>query len=89
MQDARYRMQDGFRRNPPFLSCIMHRVYGGFKMGLIDEVRKKKDSWMARFEEHRQDEGEEERSVDRGKEKEEILENRKMVGIFPKKEETE
>ena len=59
----------------------------GVKMGLIDEIRKNRDSWMARFEEHRQDEGEEERPVDREKEQEEILRNRKMVGVFPKKDE--
>lgn len=56
-------------------------------MGLIDEIRKNRDSWMARFEEHRQDEDEDERPVDREKEKEEILRNRKMVGVFPKKDE--
>lgn len=58
-------------------------------MGLIDETRKKKDSWMARFEEHRQDEDEDGRPIDREKEKEEILRNRKMVGIFPRKEEVQ
>ena len=57
-------------------------------MGLIDDIRKKRDSWMARFEEHRQDKDEpDDRStVDRGKEEEEILKNRKMVGVFPRKE---
>ncbi|MBI2487579.1 MAG: hypothetical protein HYW01_11645 [Deltaproteobacteria bacterium] len=57
-------------------------------MGLIDDIRKKKDSWMARFEEHRQDKDEPDdySSVDREKEEEEILRNRKMVGVFPRKE---
>jgi hypothetical protein len=57
-------------------------------MGLIDEIRKKKDSWMVRFEEHRQDEDEEEESRDISEEKkeEEVMRNREMVGVFPKKE---
>ncbi len=57
-------------------------------MGLIDDIRKKKDSWMVRFEEHRQDEGDEEESGDISEEKmeEEIMRNREMVGVFPKKE---
>ena len=58
-------------------------------MGLIDDIRKNRDSWMARFEEHRQEEDEDERPVDREKEKEERLRNRKMVGVFPKKGEIE
>jgi hypothetical protein len=60
-----------------------------FKMGLIDDIRKKRDSWMARFEEHRQDESEKEEysDIDREREEEEILRKRKTVGIFPKKEE--
>jgi hypothetical protein len=62
-------------------------------MGLIDDIRKRRDSWMGRFEEHRQDEGEEEEEeyskIDREKEEEEILRNRKMVGVFPRKDEIE
>ena len=60
-------------------------------MGLVDDIRKKRDSWMGRFEEHRQDEGEEEgySKIDREKEEEEILRNRKMVGIFTRKDEVE
>jgi hypothetical protein len=56
-------------------------------MGLIDDVRKKRDSWMGRLEEHRQDEGEEGEysEIDREKEEAEILKNRKMVGVFPRK----
>jgi len=58
-------------------------------MGLIDDIRKKRDSWMVRFEEHRQDEDEEEEcpATDTQRE-EEILRNRKMVGVFPRKRET-
>ncbi|MGH7807506.1 MAG: hypothetical protein ACRENT_05385 [Thermodesulfobacteriota bacterium] len=57
-------------------------------MGLIDDVRKKKDSWMARFEEHRQDKDEpdDRSSLDIEKEEEEILVRRKMVGVFPEKD---
>ncbi|HWP92602.1 MAG TPA: hypothetical protein VNN20_10455 [Thermodesulfobacteriota bacterium] len=57
-------------------------------MGLIDDIRKKKDSWMVRFEEHRQDEEDEEESGDISEEKmeEEIMRNREMVGVFPRKE---
>ncbi len=57
-------------------------------MGLIDDVRKKKDSWMARFEEHRQDkdESDDRFSLDIEKEEEEILMRRKMVGVFSEKE---
>jgi hypothetical protein len=58
-----------------------------FKMGLIDDIRKKRDSWLGRLEEHRQDEGEEAGydEIDREKEEIEILKNRKMVGMFPRK----
>ncbi len=57
-------------------------------MGLIDDIRKKRDSWMVRFEEHRQDEGEEEEysQGDRENEEEEVLRNRKKVGVFPRKD---
>ncbi len=57
-------------------------------MGLIDEIRKKRDSWMGRLEEHRQDEGEYEDAsmINSGKEEEEILRKRRMVGVFTRKE---
>ena len=56
-------------------------------MGLIDDIRKKKDSWMVRFEEHRQDDDEEEsRDISEEKKEEEVMRNREMVGVFPKKE---
>jgi hypothetical protein len=60
-------------------------------MGLIDDIRKRRDSWIGRFEEHRQVEGEEEEysKIDREKEEGEILRNRKMVGVFPRKDEIE
>ncbi len=57
-------------------------------MGLIDEIRKKRDSWMGRLEEHRQDEGEyeDDSMINSGKEEEEILRKRRMVGVFTRKE---
>ncbi len=57
-------------------------------MGLIDEIRKKKNSWMGRLEEHRQDEGEyeDDSMIDSEKEEEEILRKRRMVGVFTIKE---
>ena len=57
-------------------------------MGLIDDIRKKKDSWMARFEEHRQDKSEldDDSRVDSEGGEEEILKNRSMVGVFPRKD---
>lgn len=57
-------------------------------MGLIDDIRKDRDSWMVRFEEHRQDEDEEDEltGVSEEKKEKEILRNREMVGVFPKKE---
>lgn len=53
-------------------------------MGLIDDLRKRRDSWIARFEEHRQERNEEEDLVFHENEEEEIKIRRKMVGIFPK-----
>ena len=60
-------------------------------MGLIDDIRKKRDSWMGRLEEHSQDEGAEEEysEINREKEEAEILKNRKMVGVFPREGQTE
>lgn len=59
-------------------------------MSLIDDIRKKRDSWMGRLEEHRQDEDQEEYAeIDREKEEAEILKNRKMVGVFPRKDQTQ
>ncbi|MER3446515.1 MAG: hypothetical protein C4291_06555 [Candidatus Dadabacteria bacterium] len=60
-------------------------------MGLIDDIRKKRDSWMGRLEEHRQDEGDEEEyyNIDREMEEAEILKNRKIVGVFPRKDQKE
>ncbi|MGE5443945.1 MAG: hypothetical protein ACM3SR_04995 [Ignavibacteriales bacterium] len=60
-------------------------------MGLIDDVRKKRDSWMGRLEEHRQDEDEEGEysEIDKEKEEVEILKNRKMVGVFQRKDQKE
>lgn len=60
-------------------------------MGLIDDIREKRDSWMRRFEEHRQNEGGEAEysEIDGEKEEVEILKNRKMVGVFRRKDPTE
>ncbi|HLE25693.1 MAG TPA: hypothetical protein VI935_08600 [Thermodesulfobacteriota bacterium] len=57
-------------------------------MGLIDEIRKKRDSWMGRLEDHRQDEGEyeDDSMINSGNEEEEILRKRRMVGVFTGKE---
>ena len=57
-------------------------------MGLIDEIRKKRDSWTGRLEEHRQYEGEyeDDSMINSEKEEEEILRKRRMVGIFTIKE---
>ena len=51
-------------------------------MGLIDNIRKRRDSWIARFEEHRQERDEGEDLVIQENEEEEIKMRRKMVGIF-------
>ncbi len=54
-------------------------------MGLIDDVRKRRDSWVKRFEEHRQEEEVAYENLDPEAEQKRIMENRKKVGIFPKK----
>ena len=54
-------------------------------MGLIDEIRKKRDSWIKRFEEQRIEEEEydfEYEIQNKSKIEEEILNNRKKVGVF-------
>lgn len=54
-------------------------------MGLIDEVRKKRDSWTRRFEEQRQDDygsEEDENSSDEMENQKRIEENRRRVGKF-------
>lgn len=56
-------------------------------MGLIDDVRKLRDSWTKRLEEHRCDEGEYDREYEENnaeKIEEEIRYNRERVGIFTK-----
>ncbi len=60
-------------------------------MGLIDEIREKRDSWMGRLEEHRQDEeeSEDDSMIHSEKEEEEIVRKRRMVGVFTKKEKIE
>ena len=54
-------------------------------MGLIDDIRKKKDSWTKRFEEQRIEEEEydfEHEMQNERKIEEEILRNREKVGVF-------
>ncbi|MBI4228099.1 MAG: hypothetical protein HY693_00110 [Deltaproteobacteria bacterium] len=58
-------------------------------MGLIDDIRKKRDSWTARLEEHRKDVEEHDfhnsdviDNID-----DLIMKNRSKVGNYPKKEE--
>lgn len=54
-------------------------------MGLVDDVRKRRDSWMRRFEEHRQEEEGGHENPDPEAEEKRILENRKKVGVFPER----
>jgi hypothetical protein len=58
-------------------------------MGLIDDIRKKRDSWTARLEEHRKDpeEGDVRNSDGTENIDDLILKNRSKVGNYPKKEE--
>lgn len=55
-------------------------------MGLIDEVKKKRDSWISRFEEQRQEQVYEPDTRPPEVVEKEILENCRRVGVFPKKE---
>lgn len=55
-------------------------------MGLIDEVKKKRDSWISRFEEQRQEQVYEPDTRAPEVVEKEILENCRRVGVFPKKE---
>ncbi len=59
-------------------------------MGLIDEIRKKRDSWTARLEEHRREREEKDVGNSDGADDadELILKNRSNVGNFPKREES-
>jgi len=52
-------------------------------MGLVDDTRKRRDSWIKRFEEQRQEEEWNPEKADSKAEEERILENRKNVGVFP------
>ncbi len=52
-------------------------------MGLVDDTRKRRDSWIKRFEEQRQEEEWNPENADSKAEEERILENRKNVGVFP------
>jgi len=52
-------------------------------MGLVDDTRKRRDSWIKRFEEQRQEEEWNPEKDDPEAEEKRILENRKNVGVFP------
>ncbi len=54
-------------------------------MGLVDDTRKRRDSWIKRFEEMRQEEEWSPGGVDPKIEEERIMENRRKVGVFPPK----
>ena len=55
-------------------------------MGLIDDTRKRRDSWIKRFEEQRQEEEwDPNEKIDPKIEEERIQENCKKVGVFPPK----
>ena len=56
-------------------------------MGLIDDIRKKRDSWVRRFEEHRQEDESAEESLTPEQEEKRIRENLKRVGVFTMKRE--
>ncbi len=51
-------------------------------MGLVDDVRKKRDSWVRRFEEHRQEDEGIHESRDPKEEEKRIKENLGKVGVF-------
>lgn len=54
-------------------------------MGLIDDVRKRKDSWTKRYEEQRQDEyNEQDEDEDEQETRRRIEENKKRIGVFEK-----
>jgi len=52
-------------------------------MGLVDDTRKRRDSWIKRFEEQRQEEEWNPNQDNPEAEEKRILENRKNVGVFP------
>ena len=56
-------------------------------MGLIDDVRKRRDSWVRRFEEHRQEDEAAQEIRDPAEEEKRIEENLKRVGVFEPREE--
>lgn len=54
-------------------------------MGLVDDVRKKRDSWVRRFEEHRQEDEGVSENRDPKEEEKRIKENLRRVGVFEDK----
>ncbi|MGI9554275.1 MAG: hypothetical protein ACR2NC_05055 [Thermodesulfobacteriota bacterium] len=59
-------------------------------MGLIDNIRRNRDSWTKRFEEHRDEEeyDHENEKINSDKIEEEIKRNREKVGVFPEIDKT-
>lgn len=55
-------------------------------MGLVDDVRKKRDSWVRRFEEHRQEDESVPEKRNPKEEEKRIMENLRRVGVFEVKE---
>lgn len=55
-------------------------------MGLIDDIRRKRDSWTKRFEEHREEEeyDHEHEKLHAEKIEKQISYNRERVGVFTK-----
>jgi hypothetical protein len=56
-------------------------------MGLIDDTRKKRDSWVRRFEEHRQEDESTNENLDPEEEERRIRANLGRVGVFEAKRE--
>ena len=56
-------------------------------MGLIDDIRKKRDSWVRRFEEHRQEDESAQEALDPEVEEKKIRESLKRVGAVTLKRE--
>ena len=56
-------------------------------MGLVDDVRKRRDSWVRRFEEHRQEDEKAHENLDPAEEEKRIKENLRRVGVFSSRKE--
>ena len=67
------------------LHYLINDVTGEYIMGLIDEIRRNRDSWTQRFEEHRIEEEYDHEFEKNNTEKieQEIMKKRQSVGVFP------